>query len=188
MGILLAVWVLALPLAAAADGAGGMFMGYQTPASRIIGQSDIASAIPSTELGLVCFGGYGYGVGRDRWVNGGFGMAFLDSQENSRISGGVGGFISGFRLMRIPIHVALVSWTGVGGLYTGAYAQNPEHGYFAVLQEIDLEVGLPLARWFMPTLYLGYQVVGNFVPGMPFQEFFSYTPVAGVRVAWGSFR
>ena len=39
----------------------------------------------------------------------------------------------------------------------------------------------------MPVFYAGYQVMGNLAPGQPFSDFFSYTPVVGVRFAFGKF-
>jgi hypothetical protein len=39
----------------------------------------------------------------------------------------------------------------------------------------------------MPTVFAGYQVAGNLVPGRPFEPFLSYTPVMGFRPAWGKF-
>jgi hypothetical protein len=50
-----------------------------------------------------------------------------------------------------------------------------------VTEELDLEVGLAVLPWLMPIVYAGYQVMGNVGPGKPFQDFFSYAPVIGIR-------
>jgi hypothetical protein len=55
------------------------------------------------------------------------------------------------------------------------------------MEEITLELGIPINRWFMPSLYAGYQIAGNLAPGKPFEDFLVYTPVIGMRVAWGKF-
>ena len=164
-------------LGAWADGGGGTFLGYT------LGRQDVPDTvrIPSSGADLMYFGGYGYGVGRWGAMNGGFGFAML-GQDGNRYAGGVGGFIAGIRVLRVPFHVALVSWTGVGGMAT------PVGGYFVGFEEVDLELGLPIVRWFMPTVYVGYQVVGNLIPGRPFGESITYNPVLGVRISWGDFR
>ena len=171
-------------LCAGADGAGGTFLGYYVGEHPLVERLHI----PSSGLDLMYFGGYGYGVGRHGTVNGGFGLTFLDTVGTSRVAGGIGGVIAGFRLLRLPLHVAIVSWTGVGGIYTGLVGPSPNRGFFVGFEEIDLEIGLPIARWFMPALYVGYQAMGNLIPGVPFQDSLIYSPVAGVRLAWGSFR
>jgi hypothetical protein len=40
----------------------------------------------------------------------------------------------------------------------------------------------------MPTVYVGYQLTGNLVPGLPLRESVTYAPVAGIRLSWGRFR
>lgn len=159
-----------------ADGAGGTFLGYTFGNDEIPG----TITIPSSGQELLYFGGYGYGVGRWGSISGGFGLAVLD-RGNGGYAGGVGGFVTGIRFLRVP-HVALVSWTGLGGLSAGG------RGWFVGFEEVDLEVGLPIVPWFMPTAYVGYQVTGNLIPGLPFRDSFTYNAVAGIRVLWGNFR
>ena len=60
--------------------------------------------------------------------------------------------------------------------------------YLILTQEFDLEIGLAVFPWFMPVLFAGYQVMGNLYPQTPFQGFLSYTPIVGLRLAWGRFR
>jgi len=90
--------------------------------------------------------------------------------------------------MRFPVHAALVSWTGFGGIFAGNRGASAGRGYFVGFEEVDLEVGFRLSSWFMPCAFVGYQVTGNLIPGLPLQERVTYAPVAGVRVAWGRFR
>ncbi len=81
----------------------------------------------------------------------------------------------------------VLSWTGIGGIQFTEAASSETMGYLIVTEEIDLEIGLPVLPWFMPVFYDGYQVMGNVGPGKPFQDFFSYTPVIGVRFVFGKF-
>ena len=76
----------------------------------------------------------------------------------------------------------------MGGISTGNLeGEDGIDGFFAFVEEITLEPGIPVNQWFMPTLYADYQVAGNLIPGTPFEDFLVYTPVVGFRVAWGKF-
>ena len=165
-------------------GGGGMLVGYQTSGYPFLE----AYPVSNNSLDLIYYGGFGYGVSRDGAIAGGFGFAIMDVSGQSEIAGGFGGFISGIRLIQRPINLSVVSWTGLGGISTGIYPAAGYQGFFAILQEVTLEIGFPVLRWFMPTIYAGYQVAGNLIPGVPFSTFFSYTPVVGLRIQWGSFR
>lgn len=178
------VLVSGVTIAAGADGAGGILMGRTMGSHPLALQYDL----PSNAGELVYFGGYGYGTERHGVLSGGFGIAILDRDSANGVAGGVGGFITGLRLMRSPVHVALVSWTGVGGIFAGRLGTSPGRGYVVGFEEVDLEIGLRLSSWFMPCAFVGYQLTGNLVPGRPLQERVTYAPVAGVRVAWGRFR
>lgn len=171
-------------LAAAADGAGGVLIGRSMSSHPLA----LRYALPSRGAELTYFGGWGYGAERHGVLNGGFGIALVDRDSASGAAGGVGGFITGLRLMRSPVHLALVSWTGFGGLYAGTTGPHAGRGYVVGFEEVDLELGLRLSSWFMPVLYAGYQLTGNLLPGLPLEERVTYAPVAGVRVAWGRFR
>ena len=170
----------------AAGGGGGVFFGYQTFTYPLL--SDYYS-FASNSLGLAYYGGYGYGIANNqRTIAGGFGMAIMDIEGDSGIAGGFGGFISGFQLLRRPISLAIMSFTGFGGIATGSYRPDGVRGFFAISEEITLEIGIPLIEWFMPTVYAGYQIIGNVIPGQLFSTFFSYTPDIGIRIQWGDFR
>ena len=175
--------MLSVPVFAEGGGGGGMYLGYQITRYPFLDNYEIAS----NTLGLAYYGGFGYGVSEKRAIIGGFGAAIMDISGGSEIAGGFGGFISGFRIFHKPINLSIVSWTGFGGISTGIQRIDDSRGFFALFEEIVLEVGLPILRWFMPTIYIGYQVAGNLIPGFPFNSFFSYTPVAGFRIQWGKF-
>ena len=184
VAVFVAVLLVLTCASAAADGGGGVFIGYQMSRYPFLDRYQL----PANTLGLMYFGGYGYGVSHNNWISGGFGHSLLDAGTGTGIAGGVGGFINGSRILRWPVVLSVMSWSGFGGLYTGTHPANPDRGYFCVFEEIDLELGVPLAPWFMPVLFAGYQVGANVIPGRPLRDFVSYTPVAGIRLAWGSFR
>jgi hypothetical protein len=165
-------------------GAGGIIVGNQISQYPLL--EDVR--VEANTLGLAYVGGFGYGVSSNGRITGGFGMGIFDPyNEDGGISGGFGGAIGGWRLIRRPIYLTLTSWTGIGGVgirnpAVGQYAD----GYLAVFQEFSLELGIPFSNWFTPTLFAGYQFMVNLIPG-PVFEFFSYTPVIGIRAGWGDF-
>ena len=182
--VLVLILILALlPTAGVfADGGGGFFYGLQTSEYPFLK----GYPIRNNSLGLMCSGGYGYGV-HGHEITGGFGVGLTDFEKNTGIAGGYGGVIRGLRLLAFPFNLMLTSWTGIGGLKINKPATGEEQGFLIVSEEVDLEVGLPVLPWFMPTLYAGYQIAGNIYPDKAFAAFFSYTQVVGVRLAWGKF-
>jgi len=172
-----------LPAAAFADGGGGFFYGLQTTEYPFLQ----CYPIRNNSLGLMYTGGYGYGIS-DHEITGGFGVALSDFERETGISGGYGGVINGFRGKLGPVNLMLTAWTGIGGLKYRQPLSMEERGYLIVTEEIDLEIGVAVLPWFMPVLFAGYQVMGNLYPELPFQGFFSYAPVVGLRLAWGHFR
>ena len=182
--ILLWLFIGLATIAVADGGGGGIYFGYQTSAYPFLSDN---YTIANNSMGLAYFGGFGYGVASDRTIVGGFGMAILDMENDTGIAGGFGGVISGVRLLRTPISLSILSLTSLGGLGTGSYETESGDGFFAVSEELTIELGIPILSWFMPTVYVGYQVIGNLVPGRVFTAFFSYTPVFGFRIQWGDF-
>jgi hypothetical protein len=175
--------LLTLPaLAAVADGGGGAFYGLQTAEYPFLKGYPMVN----NSRDLAYFGGYGYGVDGHN-VTGGFGFAITDPTGETGIAGGFGGVINGVRLLRWPVNLSLLSWTAIGGISTGIPSGDSDRGFLVIMEELTLELGLPILPWFMPTFYAGYQVAGNLTPGRPFQDFLSYTPVVGLRAAWGKF-
>ena len=107
-------------------------------------------------------------------------------------AGGGGGAYFGYQTSTYPLlsdnyPSAIMSFTGFGGIATGSNRPEGARGFFAISEEITHEIGIPLVEWFMPTVYAGYQTIGNVIPGQLFKTFFSYTPVVGIRVQWGDF-
>jgi hypothetical protein len=166
-------------------GAGGVIVGSQTSEYPYLEDY----RVENNNLGLSYIGGFGYGVSPRGAISGGFGMGLVDPHdEEDGVRAGFGGGIGGWRLLRRPVYLTLTSWTGVGGVSLPAAGRiGGEDSYFAVFQELSLELGIPFVPWFTPTVYAGYQFIGNVIPGRLFSDFVSYTPVVGVRIGWGSF-
>jgi len=167
-----------------ADGGGGILIGYQAGKYPFFEKNYLASR----NMGLMYYGGFGYGLQGRRVIHGGFGYAISDPTGESNIWGGFGGPITGFRIIRKPVTISITSWTGFGGVYTGRNTVNPDRGFFCISEDLQLEIGLPILRWFMPVIFVGYQVSANLVPAPPIIGFLSYTPVMGMRITWGKFR
>jgi hypothetical protein len=183
LAVLLALFIALAGVDGFTDGAGGMYYGLQTSKYPFLKDYPVRN----NSLGLAYYGGYGYGV-HGHTITGGFGFAITDTDGDSGIAGGFGGVINGVRFIDWPVTVSLISWTAVGGISTGNQESGDgKEGFFAFMEEITLELGLPINRWFMPSLYAGYQIAGNLAPGTPFEDFLVYTPVVGMRVAWGKF-
>ena len=181
--ILIAAYLLFFAISAFADGGGGMMFGYQATDYPFLENYGIRD----NDLGLIYYGGYGYGIDRRGNITGGFGVAIMDpGMEETGISGGFGGVINGYRLIKRPLTIDALLFTGFGGISTGTYeTESGGSGFFGLFLELDLEVGIPVTSWFMPVIYAGYQVIGNLIPGDFFSHFISYAPVIGGRVSWG---
>ena len=141
--------------------------------------------IENNNMDLYYSGGFGYGISRNNVISGGFGYAVYASEDENTPLGGFGGVINGIRLLRYPFNVSLMSWTGFGGITINSV--DGKKNSFAISEELTLELGFPLFRWFSPTIYAGYQVIGSLGSGETFEDFLSYTPVLGFRFQWGKF-
>ncbi len=130
------------------------------------------------------FGGFGYGVTASGLRIGGFGCAVLDTSPYLTYAGGFGGILTGRQLTSGPLSLALNLWTGLGGV--GTSFASPR-GFFGLLAEADVELGVAIVPWMQWVVYGGYQAVANLIPGLPIVDALSYTPVAGIRLVWGSF-
>ena len=113
-----------------ADGAGGVFIGYQMARYPFLDNYPVTN----NNLGLTYYGAYGYGVSNNmarmftglRYVaspylnsiGGGFGYAIMDFENTKSIVGGFGGVIAGIRIFKAPINFAVVTYTGFGGIST----------------------------------------------------------------------
>jgi hypothetical protein len=140
----------------------------------------------SADVQEITVGGFGYGVSRHGERIGGFGLAFFSADPSVVFEGGVGGLINGRQFSIGPLTAAAVAWTGVGCLLTDV--PGMAGSWITVFLEADVEIGWALTPRMQVTGYGGMQVLANFGPGDPFDEnMLFYTPVAGVRIAWGSF-
>jgi len=182
MLILITLLIMIIPFVFS-DGAGGFYSGYQVSSYPFVD----GDGFENNNMGLFYTGGFGYGINRNNIITGGFGYTLFESKDGENPLGGFGGVINGVRILRYPINISFMSWTGFGGISTGLYTSDSENGSFAVSEELTLEVGFPLFRWFSPTIYAGYQVIGNLGTGKPFEDFLSYTSVIGFRFQWGKF-
>lgn len=164
-----------LSVAAAAGfayGGGGAFSGASLPATDWT----------NTGLRIAYTGGFGYGVTDDGHRIGGFGVGV--STEDGRELGGFGGIINGQQVRIGPLTASVNTWIGVGGLSLPSGTPREFFGYFA---EINGEIGLAVLPWFQVSGYVGMQAMGNLIPGDAFTGNAIYTPVSGIRLAWGSF-
>jgi|GEM_PF-2736873 len=173
--IILAAILTLLPLSmACAGGAGGLTWGQQYFDSQL-SNSDSQGTFS---------GAYGYGVTRHGQRIGGFAIAERSSPPNGTLNGGFAGLITGQELHAGPFLLAVNLWTGVGALSPDPAL--PGAGSFALFGELDLELGLGFISWMEVTGYAGMQAVTRVTKGGLFTGSM-YTPVLGVRVAWGSF-
>jgi len=166
-----------------ADGAGGFYSGYQVCSFPFVD----GEGFENNNMGLYYNGGFGYGVSWNNVISGGFAYAIYASEDENTPIGGFGGVINGVRLLRYPINISIMSWTGFGAISTSSSNGYSDDKSFAISEELTLEVGFPLFRWFSPAIYAGYQVIGSLGNGEPFEEFLSYTSVLGFRFQWGKF-
>ncbi len=177
MKILAAALLLAAVPAgiAFAGGAGGVLYGipYFDP------------AFSNANVALRYTGGFGYAIDGDGRRFGGFGMGFFGDSEMGGMAGGVGGVVSGQEFQLGPITLAVNVMTGLGGI--GNDAVGMPGGYLIGFAQVDAECGVALWPWMRVSVYGGMQGMTNLLPGIPLQSFLYYTPVVGVRVAWGGF-
>jgi hypothetical protein len=174
--LVLAAAFAVLPLSmAAAGGAGGFTWGQQI----------FDSQLSNYDVQGNYSGAYGYGVTRHGQRIGGFAMAVHSSSPNEALDGGFAGIITGQEMHAGPFIAAVNLWIGFGGL--SATPAVPTGGSFALFGELDLELGLGFISWMELTGYAGMQAVTSVAGGRSLFSSVMYTPVLGVRVAWGSF-
>ena len=174
--VILAAALSVLPLSIAfAGGAGGLTWGQQF----------FDPALSNSDFPGTFSGGYGYGVTGHGQRIGGFGLAVRSLSPTGGLDGGFGGLILGQEAHGGPFLFALNLWTGVGGL--SANPALPGKGSLALFEELDVELGLGFIPWMELTGYAGMQAIMRVGSGSPLFRGALYTPVLGVRVAWGSF-
>lgn len=158
-------------------GAGGIWFGVNVAKSFFV-------FIPNNSTNFSYFGGYGYGI----WLNtiiGGFGFAIIsDTIFNSLygLAGGYGGLVTGYQIVdTYNVDVEFLLWLGLGGFSVDSF-----DGYFGGYLEVTLDTCIRLTIWMELVLYVGYQIIGNIIPGRPFDTYTSYTLTCGIRLSFGS--
>ncbi|MBL8968155.1 MAG: hypothetical protein JNG85_14205 [Spirochaetaceae bacterium] len=186
--LLLACAVLAAgtaTLSARPGGGGGLLYSLQRPDWN---PAFLPEASGSGSIGQ--FGGYGYGVDREGFITGGFGLVMFDAGASyqaaapaSRVGGGFGGMIVGRRLSGGPLlNLDLAARLGVGGFRPGAATS-----YFSYYAEPYLELGVGLTPWMHLGVNVGYQLVGNLLPAAPGSAFGFHAPSLGFTLTWGRY-
>jgi hypothetical protein len=172
----IALLLAAVPLAAGfARGVGGLTWGQQYWNEQV----------STNDLQTSATGAYGYRTNREGQRFGGFVIGYHASAMLPELDGGFIGTIVGQEAVSGPFVTAATLWTGIGGLNRDPVLGTPD--VFGFFGEADLELGVRAFAGVMLTGYAGVQVVTcmNSVQA-PFSSAY-FTPVFGVRLAWGSF-
>ena len=103
-------------------------------------------------------------------------MAILST--TGMVDGGVGGMLVGREVRSGPLVSAVTAYLGTGGV------SFRSGGYMVVFGELEVEIGVRFMGMQLSP-YAGFQAWGNLIPGTPLAEALVYTPVLGVRMAWG---
>ena len=165
-----------LPLTEAfARGAGGVTWGEQYFDSRF----------SNYDVSMNYNGVFGYSVTYGGQRVGGFAMALNTSAGEPELNGGFLGAITGQEFRTGPFLGAVNLWTGFGGLTGGATPGIP--GSLALFGELNLEAGFGFMPGVTLTGYAGMQVTSSLSASAPYFTNVMYTPVLGMRVAWGAF-
>ncbi|MGA2976187.1 MAG: hypothetical protein ABSF77_12825 [Spirochaetia bacterium] len=147
------------------------------------GQQYFDSQFSNCNLQTNFTGVYGFRVTHDGQRIGGFAMAIHSDATDPVVNGGFVGVITG-QEMRAGILVAAVNvWTGIGGMTPAAVLP----GSLALFGEVSLEVGMGFIPGVMLTGYAGMQAMTSTLASPSFFSNVLYTPVFGMRIAWGSY-
>jgi hypothetical protein len=167
----LSLALVVLPLAGAfARGAGGFTWGQQY----------FDPGLSNADLGASTTGVFGYNVTWGGQRYGGFAMAI----HADALDGGFVGAIAGQEFRMGPFTTAMTLWTGFGGTNVTPLYTLP--GTFALFGELSFEAGFGFLPGVMVTGYAGMQVMAAVLPDQAIISNAVYTPVLGVRIAWGS--
>ena len=168
--------LLVLPLLGAfARGAGGFTWGEQY----------FDAQFSSYDLQTSYAGVYGYSVNYGGQRIGGFAMSIHSAMTDPVLNGGFVGAITGQEMRTGPFVAAVNLWAGFGGMSGSASLGLP--GSLALFGELNLELGMGFIPGVMLTGYAGMQAVTGVSPEQPLFSSVMYTPVFGLRIAWGSF-
>ena len=164
-----------LPLAGAfARGAGGFTWGEQY----------FEQDLSNVNLGTSCNGVYGYSVTWGGQRIGGFAMAMHSDTVVPAFNAGFVGGIAGQEVRVGPFMAAVTAWTGFGGMTMNPLVQGP--AAFALFGELNVEAGFGFLPGVMVSCYAGLQAVAQVFPEQAIIQNAFYTPVMGMRIAWGS--
>ncbi len=83
-----------------------------------------------------------------------------------------------------PFTAALNVWTGIGGMIGAGF---PLEDSLALVGELSLEIGVKIFPGTMLSGYAAMQALTNVPWSGPLFSRMAYTPVLGMRLAWGSF-
>ncbi len=125
---------------------------------------------------------YGYSVAHGGLRSGGFALGVHSPDERAMFDGGFIGAISGQELKAGPFVFAANLWTGIGGVRRAPYSSD---GTFALFGQLDLELGFSPFPGMKVIGYGGMQAVADILAWQPLSTAVYYTPVAGIRLAWG---
>jgi hypothetical protein len=175
--VLLVLAALVLPLSLAfAGGAGGVTWSDQ----------HYISGLSSSTLATSEVGGFGYRVSRGGMRTGGFGYAIYSQPGADSLAGGVGGVILGQEGRSGPFTVAANIWTGIGAVSATFSGTHADH--VVLFGEANVELGIAVTPWMQLSAYAGMQGIAGVDPRTGIGgELVRYSPVAGMRLSWGSF-
>ncbi len=172
--VALALALAMLPLAGAfARGGGGVTWGQQYS----------MGSLSNVDLGVQTTGVYGYSVSRGGQRFGGFALAVHSDATLPGVDGGFVGAIAGQETRIGSLLTAVNLWTGCGAANVAANARVPDT--FALFAELTVEAGLAFLPGLIVTGYAGMQVMAPVLPDLGIIDAAVYSPVLGVRVAWG---
>jgi hypothetical protein len=167
--------LVVLPLSTAfARGAGGFTWGEQY----------FDAQFSNYDLQMSTTGVFGYGVSYGGQRIGGFAMAVHSDGVMPSLDGGFIGAITGQEIRMGPFMAAVNLWTGIGGLLGPGF---PLDSSLALVGELSLEIGIRIFPGTMLSGYVAMQAVTNAPVSAPLFSSVAYTPVFGMRLAWGSF-
>jgi hypothetical protein len=129
-----------------------------------------------------CTAVYGYATTGFGMRNGGFVLGMRGPSDGCDWEGGFIGAISGQELKLGPFLLAANLWTGIGGTRRAFDAAD---GSFALFGQLDVEMGFRVFRGVHVVGYAGMQAIADVLSWDPVAASVSYTPVVGVRLAFG---
>ena len=167
--------LVVLPLSTAfARGAGGFTWGEQY----------FDAQFSTYDLSMSTSGVFGYSVSYGGQRIGGFAVAVHSDVGMPSLDGGFIGAITGQEIRTGPFMAAVNLWTGIGGMLGPGF---PLTDSLALVGELSLEIGIRIFPGTIASGYVGMQAVTNLPGSAPLFSSVAYTPVIGMRLAWGSF-